>query len=226
MILTPQELLAISQRTRDYNDLMLEFSGLAAGVIPRFLSPAQIEKIREAAGLPSSGTGETGAERAWGQYVELTEQGSWPMSIAPSNGRSSNPNAVCRPRRRPLERIRERATVDGKGRRVYRTEDRQTGFTEDGEQLSPEEVQSIHWDPKAPTWEQHQAAVDRLREAKEAHESILRAKERADYYSQRMGSGEVPPSPSTPAERLALWCDRLPSPAPEMLRALAAQGGA
>ena len=32
--------------------------------------------------------------------------------------------------------------------------------------------------------------------------------------------GEVPPAPSTPAERLALWCDRLPSPAPEMLRTL------
>jgi uncharacterized protein len=36
--------------------------------------------------------------------------------------------------------------------------------------------------------------------------------------------GEVPPQPTTPAERLALWCSRLPSPAPEMLRALAAQG--
>ena len=34
----------------------------------------------------------------------------------------------------------------------------------------------------------------------------------------------VPPAPSTPAERLALWCDRLPSPAPEILRTLAAQG--
>ena len=37
-------------------------------------------------------------------------------------------------------------------------------------------------------------------------------------------AGEVPPAPSTPAERLALWCARLPSPAPELLRALAAQG--
>jgi hypothetical protein len=37
-------------------------------------------------------------------------------------------------------------------------------------------------------------------------------------------AGEVPPAPSTPAERLALWCDRLPSPAPEMLRTLATQG--
>ena len=37
-------------------------------------------------------------------------------------------------------------------------------------------------------------------------------------------AGEVPPTPSTPAERLALWCDRLPSPAPEMLRILAGRG--
>jgi uncharacterized protein len=37
-------------------------------------------------------------------------------------------------------------------------------------------------------------------------------------------AGEVPPAPSTPTERLALWCERLPSPAPEMLRSLAVQG--
>jgi hypothetical protein len=39
-------------------------------------------------------------------------------------------------------------------------------------------------------------------------------------------AGEVPPEPSTPAERLAMWCDRLPSPAPEILRTLAARGEA
>src|SRR5271170_7169274 len=38
--------------------------------------------------------------------------------------------------------------------------------------------------------------------------------------------GEVRPAPSTPAERLTLWCARLPSPAPEMLRTLAARGEA
>ena len=37
-------------------------------------------------------------------------------------------------------------------------------------------------------------------------------------------AGEVPAAPTTPAERLTLWCGRLPSPAPEILRALAAQG--
>ena len=38
-------------------------------------------------------------------------------------------------------------------------------------------------------------------------------------------AGEVPPAPSSAEERLALWCSRLPSPAPEMLRTLAAQSG-
>jgi len=37
-------------------------------------------------------------------------------------------------------------------------------------------------------------------------------------------ASEVPPAPSTAADRLALWCGRLPAPAPEMLRALVAQG--
>jgi hypothetical protein len=37
-------------------------------------------------------------------------------------------------------------------------------------------------------------------------------------------AGEVPPAPSTPAERLSLWCGRWPSPALEMLRRRAAQG--
>ena len=37
-------------------------------------------------------------------------------------------------------------------------------------------------------------------------------------------AGEVPPAPSTSTERLLLWCERLSSPAPEMLRALAERG--
>jgi hypothetical protein len=37
-------------------------------------------------------------------------------------------------------------------------------------------------------------------------------------------AGEVPPAPSTAAERLAMWCGRPPSPAPDMLRTLAAKG--
>lgn len=37
-------------------------------------------------------------------------------------------------------------------------------------------------------------------------------------------AGEQAPAPSTPGERLELWCARLPSPAPQMLRYLASQG--
>jgi hypothetical protein len=38
-------------------------------------------------------------------------------------------------------------------------------------------------------------------------------------------AGTVPATPSTPAERLTLWCERLPAPAPGILRTLAAQSG-
>ena len=37
-------------------------------------------------------------------------------------------------------------------------------------------------------------------------------------------AGEVPPAPSTSIERVAMWCARLPSPAPDILRALVAHG--
>ena len=37
-------------------------------------------------------------------------------------------------------------------------------------------------------------------------------------------AGELPPAPATAAERLEMWCSRLPSPAPEMLRKLAEWG--
>src|SRR5689334_4528381 len=38
-------------------------------------------------------------------------------------------------------------------------------------------------------------------------------------------AAEVAPAPSTSAERLTLWCERLPAPAPDILRMLAAQNG-
>jgi hypothetical protein len=158
MILTTQELLAAARRWKDYSDLMLELSGLAAGVIPRFLSPKQIERIREEAGLPPR-TGETRAERAWRQYLELTDSISRRLAVV----QRAIGRALLKSERRvqqaqaALDATREGATVDGKGRRVYRTADRQRGFTDDGQELSREEVKSISWDPKAPTWEQRQA---------------------------------------------------------------------
>jgi len=37
-------------------------------------------------------------------------------------------------------------------------------------------------------------------------------------------AGKARPAASTPAERLTLWCERLPAPAPDILRTLAVQG--
>ena len=50
-----------------------------------------------------------------------------------------------------LDDIRRRATVNDKGRKVYRTADRQRGFTDEGQELTQEKVRSIQWDPTAPT---------------------------------------------------------------------------
>ena len=57
--------------------------------------------------------------------------------------------------------------------------------------LTPEEIRKIQWDQNAPTWEQYVEAGQRLREAEEEHETILRARERAEYYSERMASGDT-----------------------------------
>ena len=88
-----------------------------------------------------------------------------------------------------LDATREGATVDGKGRRVYRTADRQRGFTDDGQELSREEVKSINWDPKAPTWEQRQAIAWQARSG--SMRKFCGRRKRADYYSERMRSGDM-----------------------------------
>jgi hypothetical protein len=76
-------------------------------------------------------------------------------------------------------------------RAIEKALDRQRGFTDEGLELSKEEVNAIHWDENAPTWEERVRAGERLKEAEEEHETILRAKERADYYSGRMESGDI-----------------------------------
>jgi hypothetical protein len=68
MLLSLQELLAAMRRRKNYDDLMLELSGLTAC---RFLRKEQIERIRAASGLASAG--ETANERAWRRYFELTD---------------------------------------------------------------------------------------------------------------------------------------------------------
>jgi hypothetical protein len=101
---------------------MLELSGFASGTIPLFLSPTQIEKIKAETGrLPASH--ETAAERAWRQYLELTESINrqlFQVNRAIDKALVKSERRV-RAAQEDLQRIQDRATVDGKGRWVYRT---------------------------------------------------------------------------------------------------------
>jgi len=184
------DIVSMGRQRKNFDDLMLELSG-TSGRIPRFLTKQQIEKIREAAGLPVSH--ETFAERMTRQYLEfvaqvrrqlLTVNRAIDRALLKSQQRLAEA-------REALEDIRRRATVDEKGRKVYRTADRTRAFTDDGQELTRKEMASIQWDPIAPTWEQRVQAGGRLKQAEDDHEEIIRAKERADYYSDRMASGEI-----------------------------------
>lgn len=189
MVLSLADIVSKARQRKNFDDLMLELTGMS-GRTPRFLTRHQIEKIREAAGIVSH---ETVAEKAWREYLEFCGQVQRQLytvnraiekALIKSQGRVLEAQEA-------LDDIRRRATVDEKGRKVYRTEDRQRGFTDEGLELSKEEVNAIHWEENAPTWEQRQTAGERLREAEEEHETILRAKERADYYARRMESGDI-----------------------------------
>lgn len=189
MVLSLADIVSLARQRKNFDDLMLELSGIS-GRTPRFLTEAQIEKMREAAGLVSH---ETTAKRAWREYLEfcgLAQRQLYAVNRAIGKALVKSERRVLEAQE-ALDDIRRRATVDDKGRKVYRTEDRQRGFTDDGQELTREEVRSIRWDETAPTWEQRVSAGERLREAQEEHETILRAKERADYYSDRMESGDI-----------------------------------
>ena len=189
MVLSLADIVSTARQRKNFDDLMLELSGMS-GRTPRFLTQDQIEKIREAAGIVSH---ETIAERAWREYLEFCGQVQRQLYTV----NRAIEKALIKSERRvqaaqeALDDIRRRASVDEKGRKVYRTEDRQRGFTDDGQELTPEEMASVKWNPLAPTWEQRQMVGARLREAEQEHETILRAKERADYYSERMESGDI-----------------------------------
>ncbi len=189
MALTPRENAAIARRRKDFDDLMLELSGIS-GKTPRFLTQAQIERIREEAGTVSH---ETLRERAFREYVEFCDRVQRQIHAVNRAIKRALLKSGQRleEAREALEDIRRRATVDEKGRKVYRTADGTRAFTDDGEQLTPEDMAKIKWDPMAPTWEQRVEAGDRWKQAAKEHESILRAQERADYYTDRMASGDI-----------------------------------
>jgi hypothetical protein len=189
MLLTPHELAAAARRQTDFDDLMLELSGFTRGGIARFLRPEQIRKIRQARGEG----GDTPNERAWRRYLKMTDELArqlFQMNRAIDRALVKSARRV-REAREALQVIQERATIDQKGRRVYRTADRTRAFTDEGQELSREEIESIQWKADAPTWEQRQAAGNRLAQAEKQHEEILHTKDRADYYGERLRSGDI-----------------------------------
>jgi hypothetical protein len=189
MLLTPQELAAAARRQDDFDDLMLELSGFPRGGIARFLRPEQIREIRQARGEGS----ETPFERAWRRYLKMTYELArqlFHMNHAIERALAKSAHRV-REAREALQAIQARATGDQKGRLVYRTADRTRAFTDDGQELSKEEIENIEWKPDAPTWEQRQAAGDRLAQAEKQHEEILHYTDRADYYGERLCSGDT-----------------------------------
>ena len=189
MVLFLADIVSMIRQRKNFNDLMLELSGIS-GRTPRFLTREQIERIREEAGTVSHGTLR---ERAFREYVEFCDRVQ--RQIHAVNRAITRALLKSQQRldeaREALDDIRRRATIDDKGRKVYRTADGTKAFTDDGQQLTPEEMASVQWDPMAPTWEERQEAGVRFKEAQEAHDDILRAKERADYYSDRMASGDI-----------------------------------
>ena len=190
MPLPTRELAAAARRQIDFDQLMQELSGFTGGRIPRFLRPEQISKIREARGDVDA---ETPIERAWRRYLELTDDLSrhlFRVNRAIDRALAKSQRRV-REAREALQAIQAHATLDRKGRRVYRTDDRSRAFTDDGQELSREEFDAIQWKPGAPSWEQRQAAGDRLAEAERQHEEILRYKDCADYHGEQLRSGDV-----------------------------------
>jgi hypothetical protein len=88
---------------------------------------------------------------------------------------------------RQLDEIRERAVRDKQGHLVYRTADGQRAFDEDARELTAAEIARIDWRAGAPTWEQHeqamQASLDAATEVDDIRayrENVVEAQERLD----------------------------------------------
>jgi hypothetical protein len=191
MLTTPTELLAALKRNADFNELMFELSGITGDVIPRFLTPQKIREIRAAAGLAPGA--ETPSEREWRHYREMTEALNRQMThinqaIDRALERSEKRVTAARD---ALEEVRQGASIDRQGRQVYRTADGMRAYTDDGQEMTPEQTAAVEWRAGAPVWEERQRAGQRLDSAAQDHETILRYKDRADYYADRLNSGDI-----------------------------------
>jgi hypothetical protein len=189
MLLTPQEIGAAARRQDDFDALMLELSGFIGFRTPRFLRPEQIKRIRRELGLDK----DTVFSERFRRYAEMMETLS--QRLATIN--RTLERSLKRARQRleaaqaVLDDIRARASVTPDGRRAYRTEDRKRAFYDDGTELTREEIAKVPWREGAPTWEQRLAAGEAVRQAKRVYEDLEAYKVRAEYYRDRMATGDV-----------------------------------
>jgi len=88
-----------------------------------------------------------------------------------------------------LQQIRTVATRDERGRLVYRTANRSSGFTDDGVAVAQDEFDRVIWREDAATWEERQRAGDTWREAIAERDAIGAYRDRLDTIRQRVDSG-------------------------------------
>jgi hypothetical protein len=89
-----------------------------------------------------------------------------------------------------IDRIRDRATRTDDGRIVYLTADGSKAFDDDGNELTPEEMKGIDWNPAAPTWEQRQEATEKREQAIKDIQEIEDYQEQLQKGRERIESGE------------------------------------
>jgi hypothetical protein len=189
MLLTEAELKAADRRRRDFDQLQEEISGFTGGRISRFLRQDDIERIRDDRGMGASGS----QADFWQRYMEATADVTRQLARTDRAIERALEKSQARVHaaQEALQDIRARATVAEDGRLVYRTQDQQHAYADNGDELSANEMAKVEWRAGAPTWEERVAYGKRLAEATAEHESIQAAKDRADYYHDRLQSGET-----------------------------------
>lgn len=177
MFLIEYQLTAQQERQRNFDDLQREISGITAGKTPKFLTRAEIEKIRQ-----RLRKGETDDEHEYRlKCIAVIRDQMRHYFEAIDRALVQNAERI-RLANEHLKAIQAAAMRDKEGRAVYRTEDRKHAFYEDGTQLTQDEMAAIHWSPTAPTWEQRKQAGDRLADALKTQDEISSYKERVQYY--------------------------------------------
>lgn len=181
-----RNLKARATRIEDYQDSIAESSGLDRGKRLRFLSEDQTPKGREV----------RRQERGRFQTFTLTMQQRLQFQTRIDELDRASLEALREAERRVeqaqkhLDEIQNAATVDDRGRRVYRTQDGTRGYYEDETQVPDAEFAKIKWRPNDPKWEQFRAQGQETSEAVEQRDEIRDYRERLVQTRNRLDRGE------------------------------------